>query len=91
MPAELALANAILDALRPEIISIVHAELEKAAVITSDELWLTERDVAARFRIPVRTLQHWRCIGRKGPSFHKHGRAVRYRLSDVEAWNVDRT
>jgi hypothetical protein len=89
-PAEPALADAILNALRPELIAIVHAELQKASVLTADELWLTDREVAARFNIPVKTLQHWRCIGRGGPEFHKHGRAVRYRLSEVEEWNVDR-
>jgi hypothetical protein len=89
MSSEQALASAILDALREQIVSIVHAELQKAAVITSDEIWASEREISVRFRIPVKTLQHWR-MKNQGPPFHKHGRSVRYRLSEVEAWNVDR-
>lgn len=88
--AEPALADAILDALRPQIISIVHAELERTAAITSDQNWLTDREVSARFKIPLATIQYWRLVGGKGPRFHKQGRSVRYLLSEVEAWNVNR-
>jgi excisionase family DNA binding protein len=31
------------------------------------------------------TLRNWR-IARKGPPYHKFGRAVRYRLEDLEDW-----
>lgn len=85
-----ALTAAILDALKPEIIAIVQQELERASAPPSDQIWLIDGEVSTRFRIPEKTLQHWRCIGRNGPRFHKHGRAVRYRLSEVEAWNADR-
>lgn len=31
------------------------------------------------------TLRNWR-IARKGPPYHKFGRAVRYRVEDLEKW-----
>lgn len=47
--------------------------------------WLTRTEVASRLRIPQGTLENWAVRGR-GPRFAKFGRHVRYRLSDVEAW-----
>lgn len=49
---------------------------------------LTECEVADLLNISVRTLQAWRVRG-GGPRFIKVGRAVRYRLSDVQDW-IDR-
>jgi predicted DNA-binding transcriptional regulator AlpA len=46
---------------------------------------LTEREVATRCKLSVRTLQRWRYIG-MGPSYLKLGGRIVYRLSDVEAW-----
>lgn len=48
----------------------------------------TESDVAEILNVSVRTLQQWRVSG-FGPRFIKVGRAVRYRLSDVQDW-IDR-
>ncbi len=35
--------------------------------------------------IPEQTLANWRSRG-KGPKFHKVGKHIRYRLSEVAAW-----
>lgn len=43
---------------------------------------LTEDELAARWRISVRTLQNARVQG-TGVHFHKVGRCVRYRLCDI--------
>lgn len=47
--------------------------------------WLTRDEVAARLRVPKSTTESWASEG-KGPRFAKFGRHVRYRLSDVIAW-----
>ena len=52
--------------------------------------FLTDRDLADMGIANVRTLQTWRLLGR-GPSYIKVGRAVRYRLADVEDWLTTRT
>lgn len=46
---------------------------------------LTEKDVAERLGVTVRTVQGWRQEGR-GPRFYKLGRAVRYAEADVVAF-----
>jgi len=47
--------------------------------------WLSESEVSALTTIPVKTLQGWRCEGRELP-FHKLGRRVRYKKTDVLAY-----
>ncbi|WP_418063935.1 helix-turn-helix transcriptional regulator [Pimelobacter simplex] len=42
-------------------------------------------EVAARTRVPVKTLRHWRLHG-TGPKSARMGRRVVYREADVEAW-----
>ena len=55
------------------------------------ELFLTERELSNRFKIPARTAQRWRSTG-DGPPFVRLGpRRVAYRLSDVEHWAAART
>ncbi len=46
---------------------------------------LDESEVAALLNISPKTLRRWRWAG-KGPAFRKIGAAVRYELSDVEAF-----
>ena len=46
------------------------------------ETFLTERDLAERWRMSPKTLQNWRVIGR-GPQFWKLGNCVRYRVADI--------
>ena len=50
---------------------------------------LTEQQVAERQGRAVKTLQNQRVTG-DGIPFVKLGRSVRYRLSDVEAWEAAR-
>jgi excisionase family DNA binding protein len=47
--------------------------------------WLTLQEVAERLKIPKATLDQWAHLG-QGPRFAKFGRHVRYRFSDVIAW-----
>jgi excisionase family DNA binding protein len=47
--------------------------------------YLTEQQVAERLNVSVRTLRKWRLTG-GGPRFRKFGSAVRYSLSDLEAY-----
>jgi hypothetical protein len=48
-------------------------------------VWLTRRELSDREKIPVATLAQWACTG-QGPKYARFGRHVRYRLSDVIAW-----
>jgi predicted DNA-binding transcriptional regulator AlpA len=50
-----------------------------------DDRLLTEKEVAARQGRSVKTLQNQRLTG-EGIPYLKLGRSVRYRLSDVLAW-----
>jgi hypothetical protein len=50
-----------------------------------EDTWLTRPELAAREKVPVATLAQWGPQG-KGPKYAKFGRHVRYRLSDVIAW-----
>ena len=45
----------------------------------------TTEEVAEYLQVPAKTLIQWRYL-RKGPKFHKIGRHVRYRWTDVDAW-----
>ncbi len=47
---------------------------------------LTEKEVEAEYGINHRTLQAWRVRRSDGIPFIHLGRAVRYRVKDVEAW-----
>lgn len=45
----------------------------------------TPDQVAKALNVKVLTLRNWRSL-RRGPSYVKAGRAVRYRWSEVDAW-----
>jgi predicted DNA-binding transcriptional regulator AlpA len=49
--------------------------------------WITRRELAGRYGLPVKTLAQWASKG-TGPPYAKFGRHVRYRLSDVFAWEA---
>ena len=51
---------------------------------------LTEHQVAVRLVISVNTVRAWRKTG-YGPCFRKFGRAVRYSLTEVEAFEQAQT
>jgi hypothetical protein len=55
--------------------------------ITGDR-WLTRRELADRYSLPVKTPAEWATKG-TGPPYAKFGRHVRYRLSDVIAWEKE--
>ena len=48
----------------------------------ADERWLSRRELAERYGLPVKTLAQWASKG-TGPHYARMGRHVRYRLSDV--------
>jgi predicted DNA-binding transcriptional regulator AlpA len=52
---------------------------------SSPTVLLDETNAARILGLSVKTLRRWRWAG-KGPAFRKLGRAVRYALSDLEAF-----
>ncbi len=50
-----------------------------------DKRYLSDRELAERYGLNVRTLQNWRTFG-KGPKFRKFGRSTKYAVSDIETW-----
>ena len=50
---------------------------------------LSPAELSERLGIPVETLKRWRRTG-FGPRFLRAGRHIRYRLTDVEAWEKTR-
>lgn len=50
-----------------------------------ENTFLTVEELASRYSIPTQTVYGWR-VANKGPRGLKIGRYVRYRLSDVIAW-----
>jgi predicted DNA-binding transcriptional regulator AlpA len=55
----------------------------------ANERWLSRRDLAERYGLPVKTLAQWASKG-TGPRYARMGRHVRYRLSDVIDWETAR-
>ncbi|YCU36205.1 helix-turn-helix transcriptional regulator [Mycobacteroides abscessus] len=53
----------------------------------AEDCWLTRPEVSERMKVPKKTLAQWASQG-KGPRYHKFGGHVRYRLSDVIAWET---
>lgn len=54
-----------------------------------DETWLSTAELAARLKIPVKTLAAW-ASAETGPRFARMGRYRRYRLGDVRDWEDQR-
>ncbi|WP_423793504.1 helix-turn-helix transcriptional regulator [Mycobacterium nebraskense] len=52
---------------------------------TTHDRWLSRQELADRYGLPVKTPAGWASKG-KGPRYAKFGKHVRYRLSDVLAW-----
>ena len=44
-----------------------------------------EKEAARVLGVAIQTLRNWR-HKRKGPAYHKIGKAVRYRMADLEAY-----
>jgi excisionase family DNA binding protein len=51
----------------------------------TESIWLSRKELAERLNIPTKTPAEW-ATKRVGPRYAKFGRHVRYRLSDVVAW-----
>lgn len=51
---------------------------------------LTVQQAAEYLGLAVSTLNKWRCLG-GGPVFMKMGRAVRYRITDLDQFMIDTT
>ncbi len=51
---------------------------------------MTPQDVADRLGVSTTTLSTWRCTKRYPLTYVKVGRLVRYRISDVEAFEISR-
>lgn len=58
--------------------------------LDSRDEFVSDATLAKRLNLSQATLQKWRLNG-TGPRFLKLGRAVRYRVSDVEAWLASQT
>ena len=52
---------------------------------STEDYWLTRREVAERLRVPEKPLAQWASQG-KGPKYARFGRHCRYRLSDCMDW-----
>lgn len=50
-------------------------------------VYLTQRDLAGRWRVSGRTLERWRAE-RYGPAWIRIGGSIRYRMADVLAWEA---
>ncbi len=53
------------------------------------ETWLSSADLAARWKIPLKTIASWASAG-TGPRYSRLGRYRRYRLAAVRAWEHQR-
>jgi excisionase family DNA binding protein len=56
-----------------------------ASMTDAVDSWLTRVEVAARLRVPEKTLAQW-ASQKRGPRYRRFGRHCRYRLSDVILW-----
>ena len=52
-------------------------------------VFLTEAELAARWRHSLRSLQRWRADG-NGPPYLRIGRRIVFRIADVEAFEASR-
>ena len=53
------------------------------------EVFLSTREAAAFLRLSPQTLANWRAK-RFGPAYHKFGRRVRYKMTDLERFTNSR-
>lgn len=51
-------------------------------------LFITEAELAERWRHSLRSMQRWRADG-NGPKYTRIGRRIVFRLSDVEAFEAE--
>ncbi|RDD64189.1 DNA-binding protein [Thalassococcus profundi] len=58
--------------------------------MTHDALCFTTNELAARWKVSIRTLERWRAE-RYGPAWITIGGSIRYRIPDVLAWEAAHT
>lgn len=51
------------------------------------QVYLTEQQLAARWAISIKTLQGWRLKG-EGVKFCRLGRSIRYKITEIEAYEA---
>ena len=62
-------------------------DLVTAASAPPADVWITRPELAARWKMPVATLNQW-ASQRKGPRYALFGRHARYHIDDVIAWET---
>lgn len=67
--------------------SQIQAQENNGVQVKNLPVYLTEKEVADRFRMSVMTLRKWRWQG-IGPNWRKFGKSVRY--FDVDEWERSR-
>lgn len=50
-----------------------------------DKVWISRKELAERIGVAEKTVVEWASKG-TGPRYARFGKHVRYRMSDVEAW-----
>jgi hypothetical protein len=55
----------------------------------ASDVWLSNTDLVERYKVPIKTIRHWRQIG-YGPRGVRFGNHVRYALSEVRRWERQR-
>ena len=87
--AKQSLNNLHIRAERRQLISSVLSRTDwgvmRAMTNTADTTWLTRTEFAERIGVPAKTTAEWATKG-TGPRYARFGRHVRYRLTDVIAW-----
>lgn len=56
--------------------------------MSTEDAWLSTDEVAARLKIPAKTLAVWASTNR-GPKYARIGRYRRYRFSDLLLWEQE--
>jgi hypothetical protein len=65
-----------------------HHKPSKLAILQPGDRFLNSAETAGLLGTSIATLNYWRVLGDRGPKFYRHGRNVRYLLSDVTAWGT---
>lgn len=58
--------------------------------VPRDRIFMNTKQAANHLSLARQTLEKWRCTG-GGPPFVRHGRMIRYRVSDLEEWAQGKT
>ncbi len=53
----------------------------------AEQVYFTQRDLETRWQLSGRTLERWRADN-KGPAWYMIGGSIRYRLEDIEEFEL---